>query len=75
MSKKYNVYIAFFWPDWWENFLNHCNDIADANDCEIIKVINQQLKPHCKFIETSKKGAYLRWDDTMYHTEFVLRWS
>lgn len=75
MSKKYNVYIAYFWPNWWENFLNHCCDIADAKNCDFITVINEQVKPHGKFIETSMKGSYLSWDHEMYHTEFLLRWS
>ena len=72
---KFIVYIPYYWPDWWENFLHHCNDIAEANDWKVVTVINYQLKPHGKFIKTSTQGAYLRWDHPKYHTEFVLRWS
>lgn len=74
-TNKHIVYIEYFWPDYWENFLHHCNDIAETNDWNIVTVINHQLKPHGKYIKTSLHGSYLRWDDPKYHTLFVLRWS
>lgn len=69
------VYISYFWPEWWENFLHHCNDLAEINNQDVITVINQQLKPHGQYIKQSVLGAFIRWNDPKYHTAFVLRWS
>ncbi len=75
MSSKYCVSIKYFWPDWWENFLHHCNDIAEINDWNVNDVINYQLKPDGKYIPSSDQGAYLQWDDEKYFTAFLLRWA
>ena len=75
MSDKYCVSIKYWWPDYWENFLHHCNDIAEANNWNVMTVINHQLRPHGKLIKTKTQGAYLRWDHAMHHTAFVLKWS
>lgn len=74
-KKKYCVPIAFFWPNYWENFLHHCNDLANANNWDIYTTIDHELGPHGKFIKTKTNKPYLRWDDPKYHTMFVLRWS
>lgn len=75
MSKIYRVHIEYYWPHWWGNFLHHCDDIMKVSDWGILTVINRQLKPHGKFIQTTGQGAFLVWDDEKYHTLFVLKWS
>jgi len=75
MTEKYIVSFNHYLPDYFENFLHHCNDIADKNNWDIRTVINYQLKPHGKYIRTKTQGSYLRWDDPTYHMFFVLRWS
>lgn len=74
MDKKYRVGIAIM-PDYWENFLHHCNDIASANGWNVNTVINQELKPHGRYIQCRTSFSYLRWDSEEYHTLFVLKWS
>ena len=73
MNKKYIVSL-YYMPDYWENFLHHCNDIAQLNDWNVKTVINNQLKPYGKYIESNLLGNYLRWDDEKYHILFLLRW-
>ena len=72
MNKKYIVSIYYF-PDYWENFLHHCNDIARFRDCDVNVVINDELAPYGKYIK-GVMGSYLSWDEQKYHTLFVLRW-
>jgi hypothetical protein len=79
-TEKYRVGIPEAWPSYWLNFITHCqiNLIATGNPYdyhELDPVINQQLKPHGKFIRTRTQGEYIRWDDPKYHTAFVLRWA
>jgi hypothetical protein len=63
------------WPDYFENFVSHCNDIARKNGWEVSTVMNYRLKPlGGRAIKTSTKGWYLRWDKESSHTAFVLRW-
>lgn len=69
------VRIPYWWPDWWGNFLQHCDVIAEYNNLKLTTVVNQHLKPHGKFIQTKADGAYILWDDPKYHTEFLLRWA
>jgi hypothetical protein len=79
-TEKYRVSIPYDWPNYWFNFIKHCqvtlaghgnyHDYRDLDRC-----INQQLEPHGKFIRTRTQGEYLRWDDPKYHTAFVLRWA
>ena len=75
MTDKFRVSIPYYWPEYFENFLKYCTVIAEANDWQITTTINYQLKPHGRFIQTKTQGAYLRWDNEKYHTEFVLRYS
>jgi len=74
MNKKYIVSL-YHMPDYWENFLNYCNDIAKLNNRDVRSVIDNQLKPNGKYFDNSLLGDYLLWDDEKYHTLFVLRWS
>ena len=74
MNKRYIVSL-YHMPDYWENFLNYCNDIAQLNGWNVKTVINDQLKPYGKYIDGTLMGGYLRWDDEKYHTLFLLRWS
>ena len=79
-TEKYRVSIPDDWPNYWLNFIKHCqvtlaghgnyHDYRDLDRC-----INQQLEPHGKFIRTRTQGEYLRWDDPKYHTAFLLRWE
>jgi hypothetical protein len=75
MSDKYCVPIEYFWPDYWENFLHHCNDIAESKGWTVYSVIDHQLKPHGKLIRSKTRGAYLRWNHKKFHTAFLLRWA
>ncbi len=75
MNDKYCVDISRHWPDYFENFINHCNDVAHENNWVVDTVINYQLKPHGRLIKTKCQGWYLRWDDKKYHTLFVLKWA
>lgn len=61
-------------PDYWENFLHHCNDIAYRTNQSVIQVIQDQLNPNGKYIDGGL-GNFLRCNDEKYHTLFVLRWS
>jgi len=78
VTEKYRVLITVDWPNYWLNFIKHCRtnlagNYHDYRDLDAF--VNQQLKPHGKFIRTRTQGEYLRWDDPKYHTAFVLRWS
>jgi len=75
MTNRSLIVSLYYMPDYWENFLHYCNDIAKWNDWDVITVIEKELKPHGKFIDQGFLGDYLRWDDEKYHTLFVLRWS
>ena len=74
MNKTYTVSL-YHMPDYWENFLHYCNDIAQLNNWDLLIVIENELKPHGKFIDQGFMGDYLRWDERKHHTLFVLRWS
>lgn len=63
------------WPEYFTNFYTYCIDVAESNDWNINTVCNYNLKPHGKLIKTNTQGWYLRWDDQMYHTAFILKWS
>lgn len=63
------------WPDYFDKFHRHCSKIAMENDWLPITVMNRQLYPHGKLIQTKTQGWYLRWDEEKYHTHFVMRWS
>lgn len=87
MSDKFCVLIKNTWkyfndggwiysrPNYFDNFYNYCSTLSKENGWHINAVINHQLKPHGKLIETTTQGTYLRWDDEKYHTMFVLKWS
>ena len=62
------------WPDYFDKFYNHCNDIAHENGHHVNTVINRMLRPHGRLIQTKTQGWYLRWDKEEYHTMFVLKW-
>ena len=75
MPDKFRVDLTN-WPDYFENFVMHCNDIADKNNWDVRTVMDYQLRPMGgKVIKTSTQGWYLRWDEEKQHTMFVLRWS
>ena len=63
------------WPDYFDNFVRHCNHRAAENGWAIETVMNYELKPHGRLIRTKTQGWYLRWDHESYHTHFVLKWS
>ena len=63
------------WPEYFEKFWVHCNQIAEDKHWKTITVANYQLYPHGKLIQTKTQGWYLRWDDEKYHNMFVLKWS
>lgn len=63
------------WPDYFLKFYKHCSNIAYDNGWQLQTVMNYQLKPHGKLIQTKTQGWYLRWDDEKYHDFFVLKWS
>jgi len=80
VTEKYRVSIPIAWPNYWFNFMTHCEvtlaghgNYHDYRDLDAF--VNQQLEPHGKFIRTRTQGEYLRWDDPKYHTAFLLRWS
>jgi hypothetical protein len=75
MDDRYFCVKVDMWPDYFERFIDHCNDIAKENNWNVYTVINYQLKPHGRLIKTSTQGMYLRWNDATHHTAFVLRWS
>ncbi len=57
------------------NFYDHCANVAYENQWDTFTVMNYQLRPHGRLIQTKTQGWYLRWDDEKYHTAFVLKWS
>lgn len=63
------------WPHYFKNFYYHCLEKAECNDWKVDTVMNYELKPHGKLIKTKTQGWYLRWDDELQHTMFVLRWA
>ena len=64
------------WPQYFENFYNHCRDVADQNNWLTDTVCNHELKPMGgRLIKTTTQGWYLRWDSEASHTAFVLKWS
>lgn len=80
MSDKFRVNLgnplSDTWPEYFDNFLTHCQKIAQANGWATITVLNYQLKPlGGKLITTRTQGWYLRWDNEKCHTAFVLKWS
>jgi hypothetical protein len=79
MPDKFRVEVGRLWADPWpqyfDNFWNHCGSIAGKNAWSQITVANHELQPHGKLIQTKTQGWYLRWDDEKYHNMFVLRWS
>ena len=80
MPDKFRVDVGtpwkYPWDTYFENFYNHCQNIAIENNWHIDTVINTQLKPlGGKLIKTKTQGWYLRWDDEKDHTCFVLKWS
>lgn len=79
-TEKYCVRFPEDWPDYWYNFITHCQaDLINIGGYhtyrDLDRYINQQLKPYGKFIRTRTQGEYLRWNDPKYHTAFVLRWG
>lgn len=64
------------WPNYFDNFLRHCQDIARENGWSTSTVMNYQLRPlGGKLIQTKTQGWYLRWNNEASHTAFVLKWS
>ena len=64
------------WPAYFDNFHRHCAKIAQDYDWLPITAINRELKPlGGKLIQTKTQGWYLRWDDELSHTMFVMKWS
>jgi hypothetical protein len=81
--EKYRVSLPSDWSSaiYWFNFITHCHvNLIDIHGGyhtyrDFDAFVNQQLKPHGKFIRTRCQSDYLRWDDPKYHTAFVLRWA
>jgi hypothetical protein len=64
------------WPQYWTNFVDHCNNRARYTGVIVEVIINQELKLlGGKLIKTSTQGWYLRWDKESSHTFFILKWS
>lgn len=64
-----------YWPDYWCNFLDHCQAIAENKHRNLRSVMKQQLRPHGQVSYFAARNTLLTWADCKYHTEFVLRWS
>jgi hypothetical protein len=80
MSDKFRVKVGSLWsepwPEYFNNFWNHCGDVARKNDWVIDTVANTELKPlGGRLIKTKTQGWYLRWDAESSHTAFVLKWA
>lgn len=75
MDEKFCVNLDVHWPNYFRNFVNHCNDIAHKNGWLVDTVVNNQLKPHGRLIKPRTYNWYLRWDHEKYHNLFVLKWS
>jgi len=81
MPDKFRVPILkSYWnddsPKWFDNFLEHCQEIARQNGWSPATVMNYQLRPlGGKLIITKTQGWYLRWDKESSHTAFVLKWT
>lgn len=73
-DKKFLVSL-YYMPDYFENFLNYCNDIAVKDNLDVNAVIDQELKPNGRLISSEVLGHFLSWDDSKYHVAFLLRWS
>lgn len=64
------------WPKYFDNFWSDCRETARINGWAPITVANYRLRPlGGKLIQPKTQGWYLRWDDEVSHTAFVLRWS
>jgi len=64
------------WPQYFTNFVDHCNDRARQTGWLAETVINHELKPlGGRLIKTSTQGWYLRWDKESSHTFFILKWA
>ena len=64
------------WPTYFDNFYTHCAKVAQDYGQVPIAVLNSELKPlGGKLIQTKTQGWYLRWDDELSHTMFMLRWA
>ena len=64
------------WPQYFDNFIRHCNHRAAEKGWMLDTVVNYELKPlGGRLIKTKTSGWYLRWDAESAHTAFVLRWS
>lgn len=64
------------WPDYFDKFYKHCQQIAVKGKYNIGTVINYELRPlGGKMIQTKTQGWYLRWDNEASHTAFVLKWQ
>lgn len=62
--------------DYFDNFWDHCQKVAAKNKWLTITVANYELKSlGGKLIQTKTQGWYLRWDNEVSHTMFVLKWS
>jgi hypothetical protein len=80
MSDKFRVTVTKGlwqdkWPDYFDNFIKHCEAKSNETGWLSETVITHELKPHGRLIKTKTQGWYLRWDDEKYHNMFVLRWS
>ena len=80
MNDKFRVKLpglwAEPWPTYFDNFWKHCMSIAGKNDWVPATVANHELKTlGGRLIVTKTQGWYLRWDDEVNHTMFVLKWS
>lgn len=79
-TEKYCVQVGRLWDDPWpeyfDRFWSACTRTAHANDWAPITVANRELRPlGGRLIQTKTQGWYLRWDNEMNHTAFVLKWS
>jgi hypothetical protein len=64
-----------YWPDYFENFLNYCNNISKNYNRRIDTVIDDHLKPLGGELNKTHLGFHLSWDTEEAHTLFVLRWT
>ena len=71
--ERFTVHFVII-PDYWENFMHHCNNINPDRAVQL-QTVSRELSKWGGVCIRADYEWYLYWDNAAAHTAFVLRWT
>jgi len=77
-DEKYWVDVGNSWwdqPQWFKNFYDYCEQLADGAAWHPYTVLNDELKPYGGKYKHRNTSSSIQFDNESSYLMFLLRWS